>query len=46
MTSQDYWQMFIETGAPELYLLYSNTKKLENTNVFDNTSSGTPGYNL
>ena len=35
MTSKDYWQMFLETGAPELYLLYNNAKKTEITNVFD-----------
>ena len=46
MTSQDYWQIFLETGAPELYLLYNNARKLENTHVFDNTSSGAPSYGL
>ena len=27
MNANDYWQLFLETGAPEIYLLYS--KQLE-----------------
>ena len=46
MTSQDYWQMFMETGAPELYLLYNNARKMENTHVLDNTGSGAAGHSL
>jgi len=46
MNSQDYWQMFLETGAPELYLLFNNARKTENSNVFDNPGPGTPGHSL
>lgn len=46
MTSQDYWQMFLETGAPELYLMYNNARKMENPHVFNNTSSGDPSHSL
>ena len=46
MMSQDYWQMFLETGAPELYLLYNNAKKLENNYVPDNSGAGTSGNTL
>ena len=46
MTSQDYWQMFLETGAPELYLLYNNARKVENGYVPDNSGPGTPGHSL
>jgi len=35
MNAKDYWQMFLETGAPELYLLYNNARKSENGDVFD-----------
>ena len=38
MIAQDYWRIFLETGAPELYLLYSMTRKLEETHVSDCTS--------
>ena len=46
MTSQDYWQMFLETGAPEMYLLYNNARKMEKANVLDNTGPGSTGYSL
>ena len=46
MTSQDYWQIFLETGAPEMYLLYQNARKMEMSNVPDNTGSGAPGHSL
>ena len=29
MLASDYWQLFLETGAPELYLMYSNAKRTE-----------------
>ena len=37
MDSQMMWQMFLETGAPEMYLLYSKARKMEDTNVFDDS---------
>ena len=46
MQSQDYWQLFMETGAPELYLLYNNALKMENVNVFNNLGAGAKGYGL
>ncbi len=29
MKSQDYWQLFLETGAPEAYLMYTKAMKSE-----------------
>ena len=46
MKSQDYWQMCLETGAPELYLLYNNARKMEMTHVFDDKGPGAPGHFL
>ena len=46
MTSQEYWQMFLETGAPEVYLLFNNARKMEITNVLDNPGPGASGHNL
>ncbi len=40
MEKKDYWQLFLETGAPEMYLLYSREKRLENTHVSDHESVG------
>ena len=46
MNSKDYWQMFMETGAPELYLLYQKAQKMENVDVLDGSGIGPSGYNL
>ena len=35
MNAQDYWQLFLETGAPELYLLYTKAAKTEGVHVPD-----------
>lgn len=43
MDSQFAWQVFLETGAPEMYLLYNQAKKMENTNVFENQGPGATG---
>ena len=40
MNSQDYWYLFCETGAPEMYLLYSQMRKAEELNVSDNQRFG------
>ena len=37
MNAKDYWQLFLETGAPEAYLMYSKQLKAEVTNVFDDS---------
>lgn len=29
MNTNDYWNLFIETGAPEIYLLYAKQQKVE-----------------
>lgn len=39
MNAKDYWQLFLDTGAPEAYLLYSRQVKSEAQYVFDD-----PGY--
>ncbi len=35
MNATDYWQLFLETGAPEAYLLYSKELRSEGADVFD-----------
>jgi len=40
MKANDYWNMFLETGAPEMYLLYNNARKMENNHVPDDTGIG------
>jgi len=46
MRSEDYWQLFLKTGAPELYLLYNHTRKMENTDVLENPGPGNAGHSL
>ena len=46
MTSQDYWQIFLETGAPEMYLLYNKALKMETRYVPDNTGAGAASHSL
>lgn len=40
MMKQELWQMFLETGAPEAYLLFSKARQMEDTNVLDNQRPG------
>lgn len=46
MNAYDYWQIFIETGAPEMYLLYTKAMKSEAQNVSENKSPGSSGYTV
>lgn len=46
MQTQDYWNLFMETGAPELYLLYNIARKTENKHVFDDAGPGSKGREL
>ena len=41
MDSAFYWEMFLETGAPEMYLCYQQAKRLEEAYVSDSTGSCT-----
>ena len=43
MNSQDLWKLFRETGSPELYILFSNARKLENANALKDSSVGAAG---
>ena len=46
MRSDDYWRVFLATGAPEAYLLYSQALKMEASDVSDNTGAGPAGRGL
>ena len=43
---KDYWNIFIETGAPEMYLLYSKALKMEATDVLDDPGTGAASHGL
>ena len=42
MDSVFFWEMFLETGAPEMYLCYQEAKRAEEAYVSDSTGSGAP----
>jgi len=46
MKSSELWKLFEETGAPELYLMYSSARKMESNHAFDDSGSGTAGCKL
>ena len=41
MDSAFYWEIFMETGAPEIYLYYQEAKRAEEAYVSDSTGSCT-----
>lgn len=46
MNAKDYWRLFVETGAPEMYLLYSNALKMEENHVPERSGIGASGHGL
>lgn len=46
MNAADYWQFFLETGAPEAYLSYSKAMKMEAGHVPDNTGNCSAGHGI
>lgn len=40
MNTNQLWQTFLETGAPEVYVLYNEAKKLEAVDVSDDQGPG------
>lgn len=38
-----YWQLFLRTGSPELYLMYNEARRAEETDVFDDSRAGSQG---
>lgn len=46
MNAENSWKMFLETGAPEFYLMYSQAKKTEDSYVFNSAGFGTASNKL
>ena len=46
MNAIDYWKLFMETGAPEAYLSYTQARKLEERHVSDDPWPGSSGHGL
>ena len=43
---EDFWQLFLDTGAPEAYLMYSRSKRMELSHVFDDSCAGASRHGL
>lgn len=43
MNAKDYWNLFMETGAPEVYVSYCKQRKLEEDYVSDHLRTGASG---
>ena len=46
MRAKEYWDIFMETGAPEMYLLYNKARKMEETHVSDGPGTGAESFGL
>ncbi len=46
MNAENFWQLFMDTGAPEMYLLYNKARKMEETHVSDSPGTGAESFGL
>ena len=46
MNSNDYWQMFLETGVPEYYVLYHRAQTMERNHVSDDSGAGVTSHTV
>lgn len=46
MTSQDYWRLFLETGAPEMYIMFNSARKMEKNHVPYSSGAGASCFKL
>ena len=46
MNAQDYWSLFLETGAPEMYLLYNRARQMEGQDAPNGTSLGFESHTI
>ena len=46
MNAIEYWNLFMQTGAPEFYVKFNQAKRLESSHVFDDQGLGATGHGL
>lgn len=46
MNAQNLWQVFLDTGSPEMYLLYSQARRVEEHHVPDDQGARSESYKL
>ena len=42
MNANDYWNLFLETGAPECYLMFRRASQTEEQDVLENSGPCAP----
>lgn len=46
MNAKDYWTVFLETGAPEMYLLFNQARRMEAIDVSDDPGPCAESFGL
>ncbi len=46
MNAADYWNIFMDTGAPEAYMAYTRALRMEESHVSDDQGTGASGHGL
>lgn len=46
MNAREYWQLFMETGAPEVYMMYTQALKTEGAHVSEHHCPGAESQRL
>ena len=46
MRSDTFWQLFLKTGSPEVYLMYNEARRSEQSHVPEYEGPGYPGHTL
>ena len=46
MNAENYWQLFLDTGAPEVYLMYLYQQKMEEIYVPDDSGHRPESYRV
>lgn len=46
MDAAEYWKLFMETGRPEVYVMYTQALKAEGAYVPENPGAGTASQRL
>lgn len=46
MMSDAYWQLFLKTGSPEVYLIFNEVRRMEQAHVPEYEGPGCAGHCL
>ena len=46
MEPEEIWQLFVDTGAPEFYMLYNEARRTEDTHVSHDSRIGIKSHGI